>query len=160
METYTYKSLGFENIEAILKPKSGKSSIYNTVGIKEPLENVKNYLINCIYEYVMSKKNGKLDGFIAAVAYLMNGNAIMVYTGSGENRTKLLSVLLEQKDCKNFDNVRDYISGYIMKKNPEGLALIQEIPPLQKGEYHFRIIHDKIEDREYNNLIIFPHVTE
>jgi len=156
MENYTYKSLGFENIEAILKPRAEKSSIYNTVGIKEPLENVKNYLIHCIYEYVMSKKNGKLDGFVAAVAYMMNGIAIMVYSGSGENRTKLMSVLLDQDVCKNHETLTDYIAGYIIRKKPEGLALIQEIPAVQKGEYHFRIIHDKTEDRNYNNVIRFP----
>ena len=157
MEKDTFESLGFKGIEAILKPKSENRKMYDTIGINEPLQNIKNFLVHIIYEYVMAQMNGKPEGFLGAAAYLMDGDAIMVYTGTKENRTKVFSAFLEQK---NVGNVREYITGYFKTMEPKGLALIQEIPPVKEGEYHFRIIHEKPEDRECKNIITFPGALE
>lgn len=156
MENYTFELLGLKNVHSIIKPYSPKNtSRYSTIGIKEPLENVKRFLINSLVDYVRDQKNGKCTGFIAGVAYLMDGSAIMVYTGSGESRAKLFSVHLTEEDCNGAGNVAEYITGYFEQKAPEGLLLIQEIEAVMSGEYHFRIIHENTEDRE-NNIIKFP----
>lgn len=138
MENLTCEMVGFKDVELILRRKKSRDSSYFSIMIEEPIDNVIKFMTYQLVQYVNDKQS---MGFIAGVAYMLDGSAFMVYRA----QSKLMSVNINKSIIGN-DNLFDYIAGYINSKNVEGLLLLQEIEPVNTKEYHFRLIHEEEKD--------------
>ena len=86
-------------------------------------------------------------GFIAAIAYLLDGSVQYAYNKSNDRCFRVESGRYEpERGAKEgCSGNAEFVRRKVMQMHPEGLMLYQEIP-WDEENYAFRIIHDTPED--------------
>lgn len=138
MTNYTFSSLGFSDVANFAKvtmDEDGKTFLPIEVSKKdEPI--YKFFLIPTVMKYLQHA--GEEIGFVAAIAYFMDGHVEYAYNKSNSRSFAVTGG--SYADCSP-----EFIKSEIMEKCPSGLMLYQEIPG--NGEsYLFRVIHDSPSD--------------
>ena len=144
---HTFSSLGFGGINNIAKVSMDKDS-KNFLPIEisrkdEPI--YKKYLIPALMKYVRDAGDG--IGFVAAVAYFMDGHVEYAYNNSNSRQYVVTGGTYDAEyyksdKCPNgLTSNAQLVAGELTAKKPEGLMLFQEIPGDERS-YRFRVVHD------------------
>jgi len=148
---YTFSSLGFDgiaNIAKVIVDKDSKTFMPVEVSKKdEPI--YKKFLIPTLMKYIQgSEINRKKIGFVAAIAYFMDGHVEYAYNSSDNLQYIVTGGAYEagfynsDRCPEGFSSNLEYVGIEFNARNPEGLMLFQEIPGNSKNSYKFRVVHD------------------